>query len=160
MAGHGWRYTVNVPLWILAKDPEGEPVVLYRVNVLLQSSDNPELSSKPPFFVLRRYSQFRKLHSELQATYPAVFKDRALAPPPKHTLAALGGQAQQKEMLDKRRGELESWLWALLSRSELARSPLLRAFLELDKAIAQQRYTRGTCIRKGNYPKLETKHVE
>lgn len=38
---------------------------------------------------------------QLRTAYPDVFKDRALAPPPKHTLAALGGQAQQKEMLDK-----------------------------------------------------------
>ncbi|WIA36554.1 hypothetical protein OEZ86_007846 [Tetradesmus obliquus] len=142
MAGHGWRYTVNVPLWILGKDTEGESVALYRVNVLLQSADSPDLSSKPPFFVLRRYSQFRQLHSELKTAYPDLFKDRSLAPPPKHTLAALGGHAQQKEMLDRRRGELESWLWALLTRSELARSPLLRAFLDLDKAIARAQQQR------------------
>jgi hypothetical protein len=28
MAGHGWRYTVNVPLWILGKDTEGESVAV------------------------------------------------------------------------------------------------------------------------------------
>jgi hypothetical protein len=39
---------------------------LYRVNVLLQSADSPDLSSKPPFFVLRRYSQFRQLHNEVR----------------------------------------------------------------------------------------------
>jgi hypothetical protein len=39
---------------------------LYRVNVLLQSAYSPDLSSKPPFFVLRRYSQFRQLHNEVR----------------------------------------------------------------------------------------------
>lgn len=41
---------------------------LYRVNVLLQSPDSLDLSSKPPFFVLRRYSQFRQLHTEVSAS--------------------------------------------------------------------------------------------
>jgi hypothetical protein len=39
---------------------------LYRVNVLLQSPDSLDLSTKPPFFVLRRYSQFRQLHAEVR----------------------------------------------------------------------------------------------
>jgi hypothetical protein len=38
---------------------------------------------------------------QLKMAYSDVFKDRSLAPPPKHTLAALGGHAQQKEMLDR-----------------------------------------------------------
>eukprot|EP00878_Enallax_costatus_P041485 GHUV01048277.1.p1 GENE.GHUV01048277.1~~GHUV01048277.1.p1 ORF type:complete len:109 (+),score=22.16 GHUV01048277.1:452-778(+) len=102
MSGHhSWRYTVNVPLWILGKDPEGEQVALYRVNVLLQPPDSTDLSTKPPFFVLRRYSQFRQLHTELKAQFPEQFKDRALAPPPKHAFAALGGATQQKELLDR-----------------------------------------------------------
>jgi hypothetical protein len=163
----------------------GCPVLLqlYRVNVLLQSPDALDLSSKPPFFVLRRYSQFRQLHAEvrhtaaaadcgasfaiqmssstecsstvaavqvltasvcprnrwrpgssfigaaatvliasfahtellhncclhrpanvtvqLKAQFPEVFKAPELAVPPKHTLAALGGQAQHKELLDR-----------------------------------------------------------
>lgn len=41
---------------------------LYRVNVLLQSPDSLDLSSKPPFFVLRRYSQFRQLHTEVSGS--------------------------------------------------------------------------------------------
>jgi hypothetical protein len=44
-------------------------VQLYRVNVLLQSPDSLDLSSKPPFFVLRRYSQFRQLHAEVSCTH-------------------------------------------------------------------------------------------
>eukprot|EP00879_Flechtneria_rotunda_P022909 GHRR01024213.1.p1 GENE.GHRR01024213.1~~GHRR01024213.1.p1 ORF type:complete len:103 (+),score=26.48 GHRR01024213.1:1229-1537(+) len=102
MPGHSnWRYTVNIPLWILGKDSEGESVALYRVNVLLQPPDSTELPRQPPFFVLRRYSQFRQLHNELKAQFADLFKDRSLAPPPKHTLAALGGATQQKELLDR-----------------------------------------------------------
>jgi hypothetical protein len=44
---------------------------LYRVNVLLQSPDSLDLSTKPPFFVLRRYSQFRQLHAEVRCFLPA-----------------------------------------------------------------------------------------
>eukprot|EP00775_Hariotina_reticulata_P003235 gene3235-3512_t len=138
MSGHSWRYTVNIPLWILGKDTEGESVALYRVNVILQPPDSTELTSRPPYFVLRRYSQFRQLHSELKAAYPDEFRDaRDLAPPPKHTLAALGGAAQHKDLLDRRRAELERWMWALISHPALARSQLLRAFLDFDKALAR-----------------------
>ncbi len=42
------------------------PPQLYRVNVLLQSTDAPDLAlTSPPFFVLRRYSQFRQLHTDV-----------------------------------------------------------------------------------------------
>jgi hypothetical protein len=49
-------------------------VQLYRVNVLLQSPDSLDLSSKPPFFVLRRYSQFRQLHTEVRAALTSQFR--------------------------------------------------------------------------------------
>jgi hypothetical protein len=58
--------------------------------------------------VLPLYSQYchciavvLPLCLQLKTAYPDLFKDRSLAPPPKHTLAALGGHAQQKEMLDR-----------------------------------------------------------
>lgn len=38
-------------------------------------------------------------------------------------------------------------MWALLSHSELARSPLLRAFLDLDKAIARAQQQRWVALR-------------
>ena len=46
-------------------------------------------------------------------------RERGYAPPPKHTLHLIGGQ---KEMQDRRREELERWLWRLISKPELARS--------------------------------------
>ena len=60
-------------------------------------------------------------------------RDRALAPPPTHALA-LGGQ---KEMLDRRRGELERWMWRLIGRPEVARSGAVKGFLVFDKALAR-----------------------
>eukprot|EP00877_Chromochloris_zofingiensis_P005919 jgi/Chrzof1/1580/Cz10g13080.t1 len=132
-----WRYTVNIPLWILGKDAEGESVALYRVNVLLQSPDAPDLSmSRPPFFVLRRYSQFRQLHAELKNQFPELMKERNMQPPPKNAFQ-LGNQ---KELLDKRREELEKWMWRLISKPEVARSTVLKAFLDFEKALqrAQQ----------------------
>jgi hypothetical protein len=44
---------------------------------------------------------------QLKTAYPDVFKDRSLAPPPKHALAALGGHAQQKELLDRWEGVVQ-----------------------------------------------------
>jgi|LauGreSBDMM110SN_4_FD.fasta_scaffold15749_1 hypothetical protein len=95
---------------------------LYRVNVLLQSpEDTAQASSSQvrcPFFVLRRYSQFRELYEQLKAQLPEVMRERGHAPPPKHALH-IGGQ---KEMLDRRKEELERWLWRLISKPDLARS--------------------------------------
>eukprot|EP00983_Pelagomonas_calceolata_P112645 1159902-Pelagomonas_calceolata.AAC.3 len=62
-----YKYTVSLPLYIQSKDTDGQDVVLYRVNVILQPWDPQQqhISSTsahpkaPPFFVLRRYSQFR-----------------------------------------------------------------------------------------------------
>jgi hypothetical protein len=38
---------------------------------------------------------------QLKAQFPDAFKAPELAVPPKHTLAALGGAAQHKELLDR-----------------------------------------------------------
>lgn len=38
---------------------------------------------------------------QLKTQFPELFKAPELAVPPKHTLAALGGQAQHKELLDR-----------------------------------------------------------
>ncbi len=46
------------------------PPQLYRVNVILQAPDAPTSSQPPraPFFILRRYSQFRQLSEQVRAT--------------------------------------------------------------------------------------------
>jgi hypothetical protein len=45
-------------------------------------------------------------------------------------------------MLDRRRDELEKWLWRLLAKPEITRSHVLRSFLEIDKAIAKAQAAR------------------
>eukprot|EP00955_Chlamydomonas_euryale_P052573 355203-Chlamydomonas_euryale.AAC.3 len=72
---------------------------------------------------------------------PEVMREKGMAPPPKHALH-LGGQ---KEMQDRRREELERWVWRLLSRPAVASSQPLRAFLELDKA--KLRFQQQRCAR-------------
>lgn len=50
---------------------------LYRVNVLLQAQDSPEAAlSTPPFFVLRRYSQFRALYEKVRGACACVWCGR------------------------------------------------------------------------------------
>ncbi|KXZ45388.1 hypothetical protein GPECTOR_55g294 [Gonium pectorale] len=113
---------------------------LYRVNVFLQQrnedgSDDPPSTSieSPPFFVLRRYSQFRHLHEQLKSAFPVPMSGRGMAPPPKHPLV-LG---DKRDALERRRAELEKWLWRLVGTPELARSPQLKAFLEFDRALTR-----------------------
>jgi hypothetical protein len=74
-------------------------------------------------------------------------REPSLQPPPKHTLH-LGNQ---KELLDRRRDELERWMWRLIARPEVARSGVLKAFLEFDKAMAraQQQHQRAASASGG-----------
>jgi hypothetical protein len=71
--------------------------------------------------------------AQLKTALPELMRDPALAPPPKHALH-LGNQ---KELLDRRREELERWMWRLIGRPEIARSGVLKAFLEFDRALAR-----------------------
>ncbi|EFJ41830.1 hypothetical protein VOLCADRAFT_98084 [Volvox carteri f. nagariensis] len=59
---------------------------------------------------------------------------RGMAPPPKHPLV-LGLGADKRDSLERRRVELERWLWRLVGTQDVARGPQLKSFLELDKAI-------------------------
>lgn len=67
--------------------------------------------------------------------------DRALQPPPKLALP-LGGQ---KDALDRRRAELERWMWRLIGRPELARSAAVKVFLEFDRAMARAQLQQQRC---------------
>ncbi|MEW5302661.1 MAG: hypothetical protein WDW36_005423 [Sanguina aurantia] len=130
-----WRYTVSVPQYIQNKDNEGELITLFRVNVLLQAPDassSEDLLAKPPFFVLRRFSQFRQLFEQLRAALPDTMKQRALLPPSKHSIHFGSNQ----DLLGRRREELERWLWKLIATPEVARSLQLKGFLEFEKACS------------------------
>lgn len=73
---------------------------------------------------------------QLKNQFPELMKERNMQPPPKNAFQ-LGNQ---KELLDKRREELEKWMWRLISKPEVARSTVLKAFLDFEKALqrAQQ----------------------
>ncbi|GIL60111.1 hypothetical protein Vafri_14753 [Volvox africanus] len=138
-----WRYACNIPTYITGKDENGEPVVLYRVNIFCRQefpdgannggSNGAPSADSAPFFVLRRYSQFRHLHDQLKAAFPAIMSARGMAPPAKHPLV-LG---DKRDALERRRVELERWMWRLMATPEMARGSQLKAFLELDKALAR-----------------------
>ena len=62
-----------------------------------------------------------------------------LEPPPKNRLGSVN---KRPDLVEKRRRELESWLWKLIGDGEIARSQVLNKFLELsDAARLVQRYT-------------------
>ncbi len=52
----------------------------------------------------------------------------ALAPPPKLSLFAVN---KRPALIERRRRELEAWLWNLVGHPQVARSSLLDRFLEL-----------------------------
>ena len=55
---------------------------LYRINVLLQAPEGLEASKQlgPPFFVLRRYNQFRQLYEKVLQTVVVLTHDYAQLP--------------------------------------------------------------------------------
>lgn len=78
---------------------------------------------------------------------------KGMAPPPKHPLS-LG---DRRDATERRRAELEKWLWRLIGTPDIARSSQLKAFLEFDRALQraqqhqqrkleQQRYAEGYCV--------------
>lgn len=63
--------------------------------------------------------------TQLKSAFPAVMSGKGMAPPPKHPLVlgalgfgggggAGGAEARQREMLERRRAELERWIWRLI----------------------------------------------
>ena len=47
---------------------------------------------------------------------------------------ALFGVSKKPEQIERRRQELEAWLWKLIADGEIARSRMLNNFLELSEA--------------------------
>lgn len=75
-----------------------------------------------------------QLKEELGAT-----KMAKLEPPSKNRLGSVN---KRPDLVEKRRRELESWLWKLIGDGEIARSQVLNKFLELsDAARLVQRLT-------------------
>jgi hypothetical protein len=60
--------------------------------------------------------------------------------PPKR---AFTGVNKKPDQIERRRKELEQWLWRLINNPDVARSKMLNAFLELSEAARLiQRYSR------------------
>ncbi|KAL6285970.1 hypothetical protein ACE6H2_010360 [Prunus campanulata] len=119
----GWSYCVTIPSWIfLPKSSSSDPVVFYRVQVGVQSLEGITTTRG----ILRRFSDFLKLFSELKKAFP--MKD--LPPAPPKGFLRMKSRAQ----LEERRCSLEDWMEKLLSDIDLSRNVLVATFLELEAA--------------------------
>eukprot|EP00897_Mesotaenium_endlicherianum_P003961 jgi/Mesen1/3593/ME000020S03121 len=97
-------------------------VQYFRVQVGVQSPGGVSASRG----LLRRFSDFLKLHAALRRAFP---HKRLPAPPPKNAL-----QRMSQPLLEQRRAALEDWLARLLEDLQVARSAAIAAFLELEAA--------------------------
>ncbi|KAK1573346.1 hypothetical protein QYE76_037754 [Lolium multiflorum] len=127
----GWSYCVTIPSWI-AQTPEAgatsdnflKSIVFYRIHVGIQSPEGFSSSHG----VLRRFSDFLKLGSDLKRAFPR----KEIPPaPPKHAFLRINSS---RLLLEERRNTLEEWMQKLLSDIDLARSAPVAAFLELEAA--------------------------
>ncbi|KAF5199703.1 Px domain-containing protein erel1 [Thalictrum thalictroides] len=120
----GWSYCVTIPSWVtLPRSRDADGVVYYRVQVGIQSPEGITTIRG----VLRRFSDFMRLTTELKRTYPR----KNLPPaPPKHILRVNSNRSLPEE----RRCSLEEWMGKLLSDIEISRSVLVASFLELEAA--------------------------
>ncbi|XP_021736687.1 PX domain-containing protein EREX-like isoform X2 [Chenopodium quinoa] len=119
----GWSYCITIPSWTTLSDPRGSgPVVYYRVQVGIQT---PEAITSTRG-ILRRFSDFLKLFSELQKLFP---KKSLPAPPPRKLMGA-----QSRSLIEERRSSLEGWMDKLLLNIDVSRSAPVAIFLELEAA--------------------------
>ncbi|KAJ0076164.1 hypothetical protein Patl1_34566 [Pistacia atlantica] len=119
----GWSYCVTVPSWVLLPNSRGsDPVAFYRVQIGIQSPEGFTSTRG----VLRRYSDFLKLLSELKKIFPKKELPQA---PPKRIL-----RLKSRTLLEERRCALEDWMEKLLSDIDISRSAPVATFLELEAA--------------------------
>ncbi|KAL4386465.1 hypothetical protein GQ457_09G008170 [Hibiscus cannabinus] len=120
----GWSYCVTIPSWILLPASGGsDSVVFYRVQVGIQSPEGITTTRG----ILRRFSDFLKLLSELQKIFP---KKNLPPPPPKRIL-----RVKSRTLLEERRCSLEDWMEKLLSDIDISRSVSVAIFLDLEAAV-------------------------
>lgn len=120
-----------IPSWITQTPEAGvtadsflKSVVFYRIHVGIQSPEGFSSSHG----ILRRFSDFLKLSSDLKSAFPR--KDVPPAPP-KHAFLRINSS---RLLLEERRHSLEEWMQKLLSDIDLSRSAPVAAFLELEAA--------------------------
>lgn len=125
----GWSYCVTIPSWIiLSKSKGSDPAVFYRVQIGIQSPEGNTTTQG----ILRRFSDFLKLFSELKTAFP---KKNLPPAPPKRLL-----KSKSRTLLEERRCSLEDWIEKLLSDIDLSRSAPVAIFLELEAAARSSFY--------------------
>lgn len=127
----GWSYCVTVPSWLLLPKSGGsdrsDPVAFYRVQVGIQSPEGVTTIRG----ILRRFSDFLKLWSELKKTFPR----KNLPPAPPKRILSRKSRTKSTEALEERRCSLEDWMEKLLSDIDISRSAAVAMFLELEAAV-------------------------
>ncbi|MBA0599370.1 hypothetical protein Gorai_005591, partial [Gossypium raimondii] len=145
----GWSYCVTIPSWITLPTSGGSDIVVvmltrplangnalvlqplqglgqaglfYRVQVGIQSPEGVTTTRE----ILRRFSDFLKLLSELKKIFP---KKNLPPAPPKRIL-----RVKNRTLLEERRCSLEDWMEKLLSDIDISRSVSVATFLELEAA--------------------------
>eukprot|EP00250_Pteridium_aquilinum_P024759 c2955_g1_i1 orf=732-2870(-) len=124
----GWSYCVMIPSWTMLSDAKAgdahlaSPIVFYRVQVGIQSPQGVSTMRK----VLRRFSDFLKLHASLKKAFPR--KVLPLAPPKNSMLWMKANDSY----LEERRLSLVDWLSKLLMDIDISRSAPVAAFFELE----------------------------
>ena len=133
----GWRYAVGVPGWEVrepAASSGDSGVVVFRVDVRVRGPGAPSGSgagATAAHTVLRRFSDFRRLHAVLEGLFSEEMAGHP--PPPKRSLL---GRPSREESLERRRVQLEVWLRSLTELRAVAASEPMLQFLQLD-ALAQ-----------------------
>ncbi|XP_052180718.1 PX domain-containing protein EREX isoform X2 [Diospyros lotus] len=100
----------------------------YRVQIGIQSPEGITTTRG----LLRRFSEFLKLFSELRVAFP---KKKLPPAPPKKLL-----KNKSRALLEERRHSLEDWMGQLLSDIDLSRSAPVAIFLELEAAARSSFY--------------------
>ena len=110
-------------------------VVVFRVDVRVRGPGAPSGSgagATVAHTVLRRFSDFRRLHAVLEGLFSEEMAGHQ--PPPK--LSLLGRPSRAESNLERRRMQLEVWLRSLTELRTVAASEPMLQFLQLD-ALAQ-----------------------
>ncbi|KAJ8536213.1 hypothetical protein K7X08_034614 [Anisodus acutangulus] len=125
----GWSYCATIPSWTILSRPRGSAtVVFYRVQIGIQSPDGFTTTRE----ILRRFSDFLSLSSELKKEFPK----KKLPPAPSKGFLRM----QSNELLEERRCLLEDWMMKVLSDIELSRSAPVGIFLELEASARSSFY--------------------
>ncbi|KAK4350230.1 hypothetical protein RND71_029543 [Anisodus tanguticus] len=147
----GWSYCATIPSWTILSRPRGSATVVvfpcelfesgsfnalstfYRVQIGIQSPDGFTTTRE----ILRRFSDFLSLSSELKKEFP---KKKLPPAPSKGFLRMQSNELLEELVSSQRRCLLEDWMMKVLSDIELSRSAPVGIFLELEAAARSSFY--------------------